>query len=214
MGNRISRKGRQQWLTFTIFTVVVLAGLGIVAYGLFGGKPAVAPMPETFFSAQDHDTYVAKKNDFVLSDGPVVAVPSLEMQSELISTGAKDGYLVLPKPPRATWYEKTAKLGADEGRTLIASHVDSGLGSAAPFSRLHKIEKGAPIQVRGDDGILREYKAKSIKLYERQELPNDLFRTTGDHELVLVTCSGPTIDAGEAAYYMYNLVVIAEPIDD
>lgn len=170
-------------------------------------------MPETYFSAQDQDTYVPTKNNFVLKEGPVVAVPSLELQSELISTGAKDGYLILPKPPLATWYEKTAKLGANEGRTLIASHVDSGFGDAAPFSRLHKIEKGAPIQVRGDDGVLREYITKSIKLYERQELPDDLFRTTGAHELVLVTCSGPSIDAGEAAYYMYNLVVIAEPLE-
>ena len=199
-----------------ILALAVLTGIGLVAYGFLGGTKSEArqaPVPEVLFNADDPDTYVPKVEAFEPRlTGPMVRIPSLALEAELTQTGAKNGYLELPNPPKATWYNKTAMLGAEEGRSLIASHVDFGQGDAAPFSKLHRIEKGAPIQVRDLDGTLRNYKATSINLYERQELPKDVFRTTGKHELVLVTCSGPTINAGEASYYLYNLVVIAEPI--
>lgn len=199
-------------------TFAVLAGTGLVAYGFLGGTTSEAhqaPVPSVLFNADDPDTYVPKVEGFRPTlTGPMVSIPSLDLEAELTQTGAKNGYLELPDPPLATWYNKTAELGADEGRSLIASHVDFGHGAAAPFSKLHKIEKGAPIQVRDLDEGLRNYKTTSINLYERQALPKDVFRTSGKHELVLVTCSGPTINAGEAPYYLYNLVVIAEPIDD
>ena len=201
-----------------ITALAVLAGIGLVAYGFLGGTKSEAhqaPVPSVLFNADDPDTYVPKVEAFRPTlNGPMVRIPSLAMEAELTQTGAKNGYLELPDPPLATWYNKTAELGAAKGRSLIASHVDFGHGDAAPFSKLHKIEKGAPIQVRDMDGTLRNYKTTSINLYERQELPKDVFRTTGKHELVLVTCSGPTINSGEASYYLYNLVVIAEPIDD
>lgn len=195
---------------------MVLTGVGLVAYGFLpGGKSeaAAAPVPEVLFSATDPDTYVVPDSEFTPTlTGPMVTVPSLGLEAELTVTGAKNGFLELPDPPKATWYDKTAELGAEAGRSVIASHVDFGHGDAAPFSKLHKIQKGAPIQVRGMDGELHEYVTTSIDLYERQEVPKDVFRTTGDHELVLITCSGPTVESGEAAHYLYNLVVIAEPV--
>lgn len=214
MGRRANPQRGQRWLTLAVFIAVILAGLGFVAYGFFGQQAASAPIPDKFFSSTDADTYVPTTNTFQVSPtGPLIAVPSLGLEAGLIATGAKDGFLVLPDPPQATWYEKTVALGAKNGRTLIASHVDSGHGDAAPFSRLHKIEKGAPIMVRDFEGTMHEYKATSIKVYERQRVPDELFRSTGKHELVLVTCSGPTINSGEASYYMYNLVVAAEPLE-
>lgn len=198
--------------------LLALAGVGLIAYGFLGGtttEDRQAPVPETLFNAADPDTWVAKPEQFRSTlTGPMVAVPSLGLEAELTQTGAKNGYLELPDPPLATWFNKTVKPGAKNGRSLIASHVDFGHGAATPFSRLHRIEKGAPIQVRDADGALRNYKTTSINLYEREGLPKDVFRTTGKHELVLVTCSGPTINSGEASHYLYNLVVIAEPIVD
>lgn len=211
---------RSSLIFMACMALLIMAGIGLVAYGFLSGaepKANNAPVPEKLFSASDPDTYQPKQEKFHPNyhpalTGPMVAIPSLGLEASLTQTAAKNGYLELPAPPLATWYEKTAKLGASSGRSLIASHVDFGHGEDAPFSRLHKIEKGAPIEVRDLDGTMRLYKAKSISLYERQKLPKDVFRTTGKHELVLVTCSGPSIDSGEAAYYLYNLVVIAEPI--
>lgn len=211
-------------MTFISFALPIVLGIGMVVFGFnSSAAPSAAPVPETMFSATDPDTYDPKveieevtpgkaHQPFVLGEGPLVAVPSLEMQSPLVATGSKDGWLTLPDPPLATWYEKTSAPGAVEGNTLIASHVDFGHGDAAPFSQLHKIQKGAPILVRDFEGTMHEYKADSIQVYERQAVPADLFEATGKNELVLVTCSGPSINAGEASYYMYNLVVTATPV--
>lgn len=202
------------WIGLLLILAVAALGVGLIVKGLYlDSAPTSAPMPSKVFSESDADTYSGQKTAFVPSiKGPRIVIDSLELEAPLTQSGAKDGWLVLPDPPLATWYEKTAVIGAKQGRSLIASHVDFGQGDAAPFSQLHKIEKGAPIDVRTADGKTHEYKASSIQVYERQELPSDLFRMTGRHQLVLVTCSGPTVNSGKASYYLYNLVVIADPV--
>ncbi|MDR2256200.1 MAG: class F sortase [Arthrobacter sp.] len=171
-------------------------------------------MPQHTFAATDPDTYVedVKAAWKPTVEGPRVVVEALEIQAPLVSTGALAGALVLPDPPAATWYEQTQPPGADKGATLIASHVDSGFGDAAPFSRLHAIKKGTPIEIRDAAGKTHKYKASSIQVYERQAVPREVFELTGKPRLVLVTCSGPTVNSGSAAHYLYNLVVVATPI--
>lgn len=201
-----------------VLVLTILVGVVVLAIGFLGlNKVQSAPMPETTFTKTDPDTYAGptgKEAERLIADlsGPMVSIPSIDVGAELVKTGAVNGWLTLPEPPAATWYEKTVELGSEQGRTLIASHVDSGFGDQAPFSRLHSIEKGAPIFVRGLDGKMHSYRATDIQVYERTALPDNLFSRSGRHELVLVTCSGPTVTSGEAAYYLYNLVVIAEPI--
>ncbi|MFJ6419163.1 class F sortase [Paeniglutamicibacter sp. NPDC091659] len=197
---------------------MLLVGIVVAAFGAMTltAPPKSAPMPQTTFSQNDQDTYTGppvKEAEKLIADlsGPMISIPALDLGAELVQTGAENGWLVLPDPPAATWYKKTVPLDSKQGRSLIASHVDSGYGDQAPFSRLHKIEKGTPIFVRDFDGTMLSYKATDIQVYERQALSPELFSRQGKHELVLVTCSGPTVDAGEAAHYLYNLVVIAEP---
>lgn len=224
MSHQADKEARASWKSRAASISIALSallGIFAIAWGtlnLSSPSGAEAPRPETFFDAQDQDTYqgpsVKDLEAQALTDqeGPLIAIPSLEISSSLIATGAQDGYLVLPDPPLATWYEKTVEIGSTKGRSLIASHVDFGHGDAAPFSQLHRIEKGTPIVVRDFQGKTHRYKANSIEIYERRALPDDLFRSTGEHQLVLVTCSGKSIDSGEAAYYPYNLVVIAERV--
>lgn len=198
-----------------IFTCV-LAGAYALQVG--GTSPPEAPMPARAYASADVDTYqgdpYAKVRNEVghSTQGPVVAIPEVGLEAQLTQTGAKAGYLELPDPPLATWYEETVPLGTEKGHSLIASHVDFGAGDQAPFSRLHNVEKGTPIVVRDGRGKLHTYKAMSIEVFEQQELPAKLFRNDGPHRLVLVTCSGPTVNAGRAPHYEYNLVVIAEPV--
>ena len=147
-------------------------------------------------------------------DGAGICIPELNIFSPLIATDTNGVELILPEPPSTTWYERTVPVGSDEGRSLLASHVNFGHGSAAPFSQLHKIEKGTPIIVRDFEGEDHAYRATEITVYDQQALPDELFSSEGDHELVLVTCSGPTVERGDEAYFLYNLVVIAEPIEE
>lgn len=144
-------------------------------------------------------------------DGAGVWIPSLDIVSPMISTDHNGVELILPEPPSSTWYNQTAEVGADEGNTMIASHVNWGHGDDAPFSQLHKIDKGAPIFVRDFEGNDVPYVVTEIEVYDQQALPDDLFSLEGDHQLQVLTCSGPTIERGGERYFMYNLVVTAEP---
>lgn len=207
---------RPNTIGLALALALVLAGAIMMGFALFGPKKVLeanAPEPAQVYSSTDPDTYQQDTNATWKSTivGPRVTVPALKLEAPLTKTNEKDGYLDLPKPPRAAWYEQTVPLDADQGRTVIASHVDSGYGDAAPFSRLHNIEKGTPVVVRDFNGVEHTFKAVSIKLYERQDVPDSIFDVNGKHQLVLMTCSGPTIESGRAAHYLYNLVVIADP---
>lgn len=144
-------------------------------------------------------------------EGAGVWVPSLDIVSPMISTDHNGTELILPEPPSSTWYNQTAEVGAEQGNTMIASHVNWGHGDDAPFSQLHKIEKGAPIFVRDFEGNDVAYVVTEIEVYDQQALPDELFSLEGDHTLRVLTCSGPTIERGDERYFMYNLVVTAEP---
>lgn len=146
---------------------------------------------------------------------PVLLIPSICVATPVGESGMNaEGLLTLPDPPYATHYEKSAEFGASQGNAVVASHVDYNYGENAPFSRLHRIEKGAPIVVVEPDGTRHDYVASSNAIYEMQELPDSVFQNDGEHTLNIVTCSGSTLtNEHNEAFYEYNLVVSAELVD-
>lgn len=149
-------------------------------------------------------------------DLPVLLIPSICVATPVQTTNQNaDGMLQLPDPPYATRYVNSGDFGAQRGTTVVASHVDYNYGENAPFSRLHKIEKGAPIVVVDTDGKQHHYTAEVNDIYEMRTLPDEVFAKDVSHRLNLVTCSGSTLtnEHGEQ-YYYYNLVVSAVPVDD
>lgn len=153
-----------------------------------------------------------------------VVVPSVDIQSEMIATGAENNSLVLPDSPLSTWYENSVPIGGETdedgnrtGNSIVASHVNHIDGQElAPFSRLNQVESGTPLSVRDHDGTVYEYEVVEMSLYERSAIPEEYFRKDGEHQLHLVTCSGEIIennDANDLAYFEYNLVVTAELVE-
>lgn len=208
-------RGRWGTIAVTCFMALLIAsGAFLLWWGTHQPvEPIVAPLPEKEFTLADPDEPQQEHCDPLefasVHPGSFVSVPCIGIDAPLMQTGAKDGWLTLPEPPWATWYERTQPVGSDVGHSLIASHVDHGRGQEAPFYQLHRIAKGDSILVRDRAGKIYHYRAVSMKVYERETVPSALFSPVGDPTLVLVTCSGPTIDAGEAPFYMYNLVVTA-----
>lgn len=196
-----------------VLVLAAIAGALLIWVGFqTQSSPNIAPLPESEFSIEDAvKPESCDPSEYVPTQkGSFVAVPCIGIDAPLTQTGAKDGWLTLPDPPWATWYERTAPVGSSKGHSLVASHVDSGQGAAAPFYQLHRISKGDTIYVQNEAGERFEYRAKTLKVHEREEVPKEYFSPLGDPTLVLVTCSGPTIDSGDAPYYLYNLVVTAE----
>jgi len=205
--------------------LIMLTVVGYIAYlQFFSGDLRSAPIPDKEYGVNSPDGY-KQGQDLVNEPWEIdstldaqVLIKSVHMQAPLVSLG--DEFIrgvknmALPEPPEATLYSKSAPLGSKTGKTVIASHVDHGQGYRTPFSNMHKIEKGTPVMVKGFDGKIHWYRVKAMSVYLHAAIPEQYFTKAGSNELVLVTCSGPTQFSGEQTYYLYNLVVVAEPLDE
>ena len=94
---------------------------------------------------------------------------------------------------------------------MIAGHVDSATEGVGFFARLLKIKIGDVITVEGESHRLR-YRVTSVQTVAKQALATDsqAFEQTGDHRLVLITCTGTF--RRDRGGYSSNLVVIAKPL--
>jgi hypothetical protein len=121
-----------------------------------------------------------------------------------------DGALALPEDLHAGgWWSLGAAVGSSRGTVLIAGHVDNE-GGLGPFAALHKLPVGARIEVTGADGLVRPYRVTARRTYKQEQLPPDLFTSSGRPRLVIVTCTGP-YDRTDSRYRR-NLVLYATPI--
>lgn len=184
----------------------------------YGGPSADEIDWEEEFSKIEFSDSADGEDDAHVEGKSAVVVPSLGMRSELDATGAENGSLALPEAPKGTWYEETSPVGADAGNTVLAGHVNHRSASTfSPWAHLHEAERGTLIGVRDDEGVIHVYEATSMDVYTRQGIPEEFFRTDGDPQLHLVTCSGEAIsddpDDVVGTYFENNLVVSADPVE-
>lgn len=230
-----SRKGVLSKIFMMILFFFGVAAIAFAAYTFFASSNQEAwsaPVPDDadLFSEDDEMTYdgpawenVDWEAEFdkieysVAGNTAGVVVPSLDIHSELIQTDTFDGALVLPDPPLSTWYERTVPFGAEEGNSVVASHVNAGFQEMAPFSHLFEAERGTLAGVRNADGDIYIYEVTEMNVYNRQAVPVEYFRTDDDHRLHLVTCSGEVIDDpmdDENQVFEHNLIVSAELVHE
>lgn len=129
----------------------------------------------------------------------------------------------LPPAPATVRYRESAKIGASRGKTIIAGHVDHGPGvlsaqggELSPFGHLHTVEPCSHVYVSGPDARTHEYVVTDMYTVPQEQIEDTgIYSTRGKPELVMVTCSGPSVgDTGSRAgfVYRYNLVVEAQPV--
>jgi LPXTG-site transpeptidase (sortase) family protein len=112
---------------------------------------------------------------------------------------------------RVGWWDGSAYVGDPFGSTVIAGHVDSATQGIGFFAKLLHIRVGGKVTVRGS-GHLLSYQVVAVQKVAKDALASDsqAFDQTGDHRLVLITCTG-TYHANRGGYDR-NLVVIARPL--
>lgn len=129
---------------------------------------------------------------------------------EPVSTAA-NGELTIPQDvDHVGWWDGSAWVNDAFGNTVIAGHVDSQQGYGF-FARLLLLKVGEKVTVSSGSHQLT-YKITSVRSVKRQALATDgdAFEQTGDHRLVLITCTGAyNRDRGG---YDRNLVVTATPV--
>lgn len=172
-----------------------------------------APLPEKSFTAADEDTYAPPTEVASVALAPMsLSIPSVGISTSIVSTGEKNGSMVLPESSKVAIYSAAAPLTADKGSTVIAGHVNFADGSDGALGPLHKISKGAPVYATDADGTVHKYKVTAMSVLSKQALPTNIFRTAGSRQIVVVTCGGDIEKVNGVYVYTHNLVVTAEPV--
>lgn len=123
---------------------------------------------------------------------------------------ARDRQMALPADPTVLgWYRYGPAPGSGRGSVVLAGHLDSRRYGLGPLVRLRDAEVGDRIEVAGDDGTRRAYTIRSLRRYDRQALPAELFSRVGRERLRIVTCGGAYLP--DRGGYQLNLVVTAVP---
>jgi LPXTG-site transpeptidase (sortase) family protein len=133
-------------------------------------------------------------------------------RAEVHPASTVDGELRVPENVRHLgWWDGGAYAGDPFGSTVIAGHVDSDTQGLGFFARLLRARVGDRVTLSGD-GHRATYAVTAVKTITKQVLASQgrAFDQTGDHRLVLITCTGNY--RADRGGYDSNLVIYAEPV--
>lgn len=153
----------------------------------------------------------AGKNERLTFVPELVVLPG-DAQAPVQPAATVEGQLKVPENvAHVGWWDASASAGDAFGHTVIAGHVDAANGATGFFQRLKRTQKGDVVTLRGD-GRQLSYRVSSVDEVPRRALAtgSQAFLQTGDHRLVLITCTGNYIRSRGG--YEKNLVVTATPI--
>ncbi|GAA1348062.1 class F sortase [Falsarthrobacter nasiphocae] len=146
------------------------------------------------------------------------SVPSLGVGAQVVWSGQRRVAVYLPDPPQGVLLSDGPGVYSAAGAAVMAGHVDDAQGRLTPWGALHRLEPCNRIYARDSHGGTREFVVTDLyTVGQRDILKEDIYRILGPKELVLVTCSGPTVgEAGSpfAFRYEHNLIVRAAPVDE
>lgn len=191
-------------------------GTETVAVSDDGRKIAPAPS-ETFRKHQCDDAPSDHKPEDM--DPSSLLIPSERISTTIIPNAD----LSLPAAPEGILYSKSQPLGAAHGNTVTAGHVDYGPGGLSdrggelsPWGSLHAVSPCDDVYATDSQGRAHHYRITDKFTVPQEELDvSGTFSTTGDAHLVMVTCSGESVDEAGGPmqfHYDHNLVIMAQEV--
>lgn len=138
-----------------------------------------------------------------------LTIDALGVDASITTSGVDpDGNFEVPPAELVGWYEFGPAPG-EQGSTVLAAHIAFD-GVDGVFRNLDQLEVGSVVSVIDASGTQRAYRTVSRERYDKEALPEDVFRRDGDEQLVLITCGGdfnPSLRS-----YDDNVVVVAVPV--
>lgn len=138
------------------------------------------------------------------------ALPRLDVQAPIDPVGLTDGELEVPEDIRRLgWWTGSAAAGGSSGTTVIDGHIDSPQGRGV-FYHLQEVQPDDQVVLTVAGGGTATYRVTERRSYVKADgLPPEVFATSDQPRLVLITCGG-RYDFAKASYDD-NIVVIAVP---
>lgn len=207
-GPRRSRTIVQLVVGLTLLGAAVLAASpgGLETNGVEDQQRADGAL-EGFRQAAEGPTVIASE----LEDSEYrLSIPSLDVDSPLVSVQTDDGVLGIPKDPAVVgWWQDGAQPGSAQGTAVLAGHVNTAEAGPGALFALPAVRPGDPVVVSGWGSDV-EYRIESIRRYPKSELPSsDVFAQDGEHRLAIVSCEDLDERSGE---YRSNIIAFATPI--
>ncbi|MCD4532489.1 DUF11 domain-containing protein [Nocardioides sp. cx-169] len=138
---------------------------------------------------------------------------AIGLDTAVLPTNVRRGHMNLPGDVDLTsWLRKSAAVGDRIGTAVVAGHVSDRHDRPGALWGLRRARPGQVITVtRGGESY--RYQVTGTERYDRtQRLPSRLFRTTGAHRLVLVSCTRRVVYSNGHFHYTKYLVVVAKPL--
>ena len=136
-------------------------------------------------------------------------IPSIGVNAKVEEVGKKpDGAMATPSNfTDVAWYAPGSKPGAP-GNAVFAGHVNNALSMDGVFAKLKDVDMGEDIIIEDETGARLEYEVVDIVIYPANQAPaEEIFRTTGASQIVLITCDGEWDSLARS--YNERLVVVA-----
>ncbi|MBO3142475.1 class F sortase [Dermatophilus congolensis] len=196
-----------------------VTGVLLLWGGLKGSPPDAAPLPARTFSlkvedarrltAVRHDARAAGVRRLSRISPSRVVIPSLGVDAPIVDAPVRARELVVPGDVKVVGrWGAGASLGADQGDTLLAGHVDVR-GDLGALHQLSRIEPGAEVYTSDAVGRVQFWTAASLIVRAKDHLPS--WQASGPRRLILVTCGGPVQRREGRWSYRDNILVTAVP---
>lgn len=207
---QVNRTGYYTWVASTTgdsHNTAATHACGLVSETTIVRKPSYpTPVVSTGFTSPGRDVSGRRTIDRI-------RIPSLGVNARTSLVGIRKGTMQVPgNVARTGQLTQSAAAGDLIGTTVIAGHVSDRHDRPGAFWKLTKIRKGKVVTVWQGGKKLR-YRVTSIERFSRaSKLPDRFFSTTGEHQLVLISCAGKVTTAGGGFHYGQNVVVTAVPL--
>lgn len=134
-----------------------------------------------------------------------------KVRADVVPVGTTSaGDLAVPNAAEDVgWYRYGPRPGSRSGSSVLVGHVDSRSGDLGALAALADARAGDPVVIRAAGGTDTHFRITARRSVSRKAFPQDVFRTSGPPELVLVTCAGPYDP--ERGGYQRLLLVTAVP---
>ncbi len=167
----------------------------------------------SFFYAPD-DEIDAPPAEIVPTPGPGqepvrLRIPILGIDADVQHVGiTESGSMATPKGFQDVGWYKYGVTPGGGGSSVIAGHVDNGLGLAGVFKNLNQLREGDEIIVEKADGSEVRFVVTGSRSYPHDAAPTEvIFNPAGSPRLNLITCEGTWLS--DTRTYDQRLVVFA-----